>query len=180
MKKNLGPKLAVCPLPVFLVATYDREGKPNVMTVSWGGVCCSDPPCIAISVRKATHTHHALMERRAFTVNLPSREHAEAAAYFGRASGRDEDKFKKTGMTPVRSRFVDAPYIDEMPVVLECRITQISEPGSHTHFVGQVVNAMTDDGIREDIPLIEQCGPIVFGMGRYYGIGDMIEPGSPV
>jgi len=56
VKKSLGPGTWLYPTPVFVVGTYDAGGKPNVMTVAWGGICCSKPPCVAISVRKATYT----------------------------------------------------------------------------------------------------------------------------
>jgi flavin reductase (DIM6/NTAB) family NADH-FMN oxidoreductase RutF len=179
VKKDMGARLTVYPIPIYLVATYDRNNEPNVMTVGWGGVCCGNPPCISVSVRKATHTHHALMDRRAFTTNLPSEGFATAVSYFGKASGKNENKFEKAGLTPIRSDFVDAPYIEEMPVNLECKVIQIHEIGSHTQFIGQIVNAKIDASLREDTPLIEQCKPIVYGVGNdhlYYKIGGAIIP----
>ena len=103
MKKSLGPGTWLYPTPVFVVGTYDAAGKPNVMTVAWGGICCSKPPCVAISVRKATYTYGNLMERRAFTISLPSEDQVVPADYFGVASGRDTDKFAAAGLTPVRA-----------------------------------------------------------------------------
>lgn len=173
-KKSIGAKLAVYPVPLYLVATYDREGKPNVMTVGWGGVCNGNPPCLSISVRPATHTYHALMERRAFTVNLPAEEHAAAVAYCGRVSGKDENKFEKAGFTPVKAQTVDAPFILETPVSLECKIIQIHDIGSHTQFIGEIVNTHIDSSLQESIPLVEQTHPIVYAVGdneRYYPLG---------
>ena len=72
MKSSLGAKTIVPIAPVWVVGTYDREGKPNVMTVAWGGVCCSSPPCIYVSLRKATLTYGNLVERKAYTVSIPS------------------------------------------------------------------------------------------------------------
>jgi flavin reductase (DIM6/NTAB) family NADH-FMN oxidoreductase RutF len=179
MKKDMSAKLMVYPTPIYLVATYDGAGKPNVMTVGWGGVCCSNPPCISVSVRKATHTYHALMERKVFTANLPSEDFADAVSYFGKASGKNEDKFEKTGLTPMRSNYVDAPYIEEMPINLECKIIQIHEIGSHIQFIGQIVNTKIDANLQEGTPVIEQINPIVYGIGndhRYYKIGEAIVP----
>lgn len=179
MKKDLGAKLMVFPVPVYLVATYDSEGKPNVMTVGWCGVCSSSPPCIAISVRRARHTYQALEQRKAFTANLPSEEFAKYASYFGKASGKTENKFEVSGLTPVKSDFVDAPYIKEMPINLECKIVNSIEIGSHVQFIGEIVNAKINDTLREDgAPIIEQMKPIVYGVGndhRYYGLGEIIE-----
>ncbi|MEN6447835.1 MAG: flavin reductase, partial [Syntrophaceae bacterium] len=69
MKKSIGPMTMVCTTPVWIVGSYDQAGKPNIMTAAWGGVCCSEPPCIAVSLRKATYTYHNIMERKAFTIN---------------------------------------------------------------------------------------------------------------
>ena len=122
MKKSRGAKTIVYPTPVFIVGTYATDGKPNAMAVAWGGICCSRPPCVSISVRKATYTYGNLMQRRAFTVNIPGEEHVKYADYFGLVSGRNVDKFAITGLTPVKSDLVDAPYIDEFPLNLACKV----------------------------------------------------------
>src|SRR4030043_1063863 len=122
MKKSLGPKTLLFPTPVWVVGTYNKDGKPNVMTIAWGGICCSKPPCVAISLRKATYSYGNIMERKAFTVNIPSEAHAGQADYFGLVSGKNEDKFAATGLTPIKSDAVDAPYVDEFPLILECRV----------------------------------------------------------
>ena len=67
--KSIGAKTIVYPTPVLIVCTYDGEGRPNGMTVAWGGICCSDPPCIAVALREATYSYGNLMHRRAFTVS---------------------------------------------------------------------------------------------------------------
>src|SRR5512135_45723 len=122
MKKSFGAKTLVFPTPVWVVGTYDREGKPNVMSAAWGGICCSTPPCIAVSLRKATYTYGNIMEKEAFTVNIPSEAQIKAADYFGMVSGKKEDKFKAINLTPVKGDRVNAPYIEEFPVVIECRL----------------------------------------------------------
>ena len=88
MKKSFGAKTLVFPTPTWIVGTYDKDGRPNVMAAAWGGICCSDPPCIAVSLRKATYTYRALMSRKAFTVNVPSESQVKEADYFGLVSGR--------------------------------------------------------------------------------------------
>jgi flavin reductase (DIM6/NTAB) family NADH-FMN oxidoreductase RutF len=90
------------PTPVSLVGTYDKEGKPNVMTAAWVGVCCSQPPCLAISLRSAKYTYGNIAERRAFTINIPPERYVEEVDYIGLVSGRDTDKFSSTKFTPVR------------------------------------------------------------------------------
>ena len=71
MKKSLGAKM-VPTAPVWVVGSYDRNGKPNVMTAAWAGICCSKPPCLTVSLRKATYTYGNIMARKAYTVNMPS------------------------------------------------------------------------------------------------------------
>src|SRR5659263_269321 len=121
MKKSIGAHSVVYPAPVFVVGTYDVEGKPNVMTAAWGGICCSAPPCVAISLREATYTYRNILERKAFTISIPSEKYVKEADYFGMASGKHVDKFSATGLIPAKSEMVDAPYVDEFPFVLECQ-----------------------------------------------------------
>jgi len=175
MKKDIGAKTLLFPTPVLVVATYDSNGKPNAMTAAWGGICCSDPPCVTISLRKATYTYGSLMESKAYTINIPGEQYIKEADYFGIASGRNEDKFAATGLTPIKSEFVNAPYISEFPLNLECKIVHIAELGLHTQFVGEVVNVKVDSSLQENDrqPLIEQIRPLIFApdSGRYYSIG---------
>jgi flavin reductase (DIM6/NTAB) family NADH-FMN oxidoreductase RutF len=178
MKKSLGAKTLVYPTPVFVVGTYDPQGKPNVMTASWGGICCSRPPCVAVSLRKATYTYGNLIARKAFTISIPSEAHVQAVDHFGLVSGRDGDKFAAAKLTPVRSDLVDAPYVKEFPMVVECKLVHTIELGLHTQFVGEVVDvkveeaALTRDGTAD----IKQVRPLVFtpDTQAYYGIGTFI------
>lgn len=98
MKKSIGAKTIVYPTPVFLVGTYDRSGKPNVMTAAWGGICCSEPPCVAVSLRKATHSYGNIMGNRAFTINIASEEHVREADYFGIVSGKKRINYPSSGL----------------------------------------------------------------------------------
>jgi flavin reductase (DIM6/NTAB) family NADH-FMN oxidoreductase RutF len=177
MKQSLGAKTLVYPTPVFVVGTYDQNGKPNVMTASWGGICCSQPPCVAVSLRKATYTHGNIVARKAFTISIPSEQFARQADYFGMASGRNADKFAAAGLTPVRSELVDAPYVKEFPLIVECRLAHTFELGLHTQFVGEVVDVKAEDtvlnGKRVDIRKVK---PLAFtpDTQEYYGIGSFI------
>jgi flavin reductase (DIM6/NTAB) family NADH-FMN oxidoreductase RutF len=178
MKKSLGPKTLVYPTPVFVVGTYDPKGQPNVMTASWGGICCSQPPCLAVSLRKATYSYGNIVARKAFTISIPSQAQVKAADYFGIVSGRNVDKFEAAKLTPVRSDLVDAPYVKEFPMVVECKLAHTIELGLHTQFVGEIMDVKVDetaldtDG-RADIKKVK---PLVFtpDTQAYYGIGDFI------
>jgi len=175
MKKSFGAKTLIVPAPVWCVGSYDAEGNPNVMTIAWGGICCSVPPCVTVSLRKATYTYDSIMARRAYTLSVPSEQNVKEADYFGMASGRDVDKFKETGLTPVRSGLVDAPYVGEFPMVLECRVIHHYEIGLHTHFVGEILDVKIDESVlgSDGRPYIENIRPFVFDPGarRYYRVG---------
>ena len=178
MKQSLGAKTILYPAPVLIVGTYDQAGKPNVMTAAWGGICCSKPPCVTVSLRKATYSYNAIVANGAYTLSIPSESHVRAADYFGIASGREQDKFAHTGLTPVRSELVNAPYVDEFPIVLECRLLHTLEIGLHTQFVGEVLDVKADPEVLDEAgdPVLEKIRPIIFGPGirRYYGLGDFL------
>ncbi len=140
MKKSFGAKTLIYPTPVWCVGTYDADRRPNVATIAWGGICCSKPPCVTISLRKATYTYGNLMARKAFTLSVPSETHVKEADYFGMVSGRDKNKFDETGLTPVGSTLVEAPYVAEFPMILECRVVHHHEIGLHTHFIGEIID----------------------------------------
>ena len=175
MKKSLGAKTLAYPAPVFVVGTYDSRGKPNAMTASWGGICCSQPPCMTVSLRKATYTHANIVARRAFTISIPSAAHVREADYFGIASGRDADKFAAAHLTPARAERVDAPYVEEFPLVLECRLVHTAELGLHTQFVGEILDVKADAAVlRPDgLPDIKLIRPLIFAPGaqEYYETG---------
>ncbi len=178
MKKSIGAKTLLYPTPVLIVGTYDKAGKPNGMAVAWGGICCSKPPCVAVSLRKATYSYGNIVERKAFTVSIPSEVHVKEADYFGIASGRDVDKFAATALTPVKSDLVDAPYVAEFPVVLECKLLHTLEIGLHTQFVGEILDVKVDESVMDDEgrPDATKIKAMMFATGsrEYYGIGALL------
>jgi flavin reductase (DIM6/NTAB) family NADH-FMN oxidoreductase RutF len=176
MKRSIGANTIVYPTPVFVVGSYDKDGRPNVMTVAWGGICCSSPPCAAISLRKATYTFGNITVTNAFTINIPSRSQVAVVDYIGCVSGKEEDKFTAAGLTPVRSEIVNAPYVDEFPLVLECKVIRVVEIGLHTQFIGQILDVKVDkDCVGVDgLPDIEKVKPFIYAPDRnaYYVVGE--------
>ena len=174
MKKSLGAQTMVPTTPVWVVGTFNKDGKPNVMTAAWGGVCCSKPPCIYVSLRKATNTYGNIVERKAFTVSIPSENYVKEADYFGIASGKN-DKFAATGLTAVKSEVVDAPYVEEFPLNLECKVIQIVEIGLHTEFIGEVMDVKADASVLDErgLPDIEKVKPIIWSIAgmSYHKVG---------
>jgi flavin reductase (DIM6/NTAB) family NADH-FMN oxidoreductase RutF len=184
MKKSLGAQVLAYPTPTWVVGSYDRQGKPNVMTAAWGGICCSKPPCVAVSLRKATYSYQNLIDRKAFTINVPTETQVKQADYFGLASGRDTDKFAATGLTPVRADHVDAPYIQEFLFVLQCKVVHVIELGLHTQFVGEILDVNADPSILDSngMPDAAKLKPIVYAPGtkRYHGLGPSLGQGFDV
>ena len=175
MKKSLGVKTLACPTPLWVVGTYDSEGKPNVMTIAWGGICCSKPQSVNISLRKATYSYSNIIDRKAFTINIPSEKYAKEADYFGIATGSKTNKFADTGLTPLKSDLVDAPYIKEFPLILECKMAHNTEIGTHTLFVGEIIDVKTDESVlgENGLPDINKVQPVLFApeVRTYHGIG---------
>jgi len=178
MKTSLGARTVVYPAPVFVVGTYDKNGKANAMTAAWGGICCSQPPCVTVSLRKATYSYGNIKERKAYTLNIPSEKNVEAADYFGIASGKSEDKLAAAGLTPVKSTLVDAPYIQEFLLVLECRLLRAVEIGLHTQFIGEILDVKADPSVLDEsgIPDIKKIGPVLYAPESrgYYTVGAFI------
>ena len=175
MKKSAGPKTIIFPTPALVVATYDKDGKANAMTAAWAGICCSNPPCVAVSLMKSRYTYENIMEQKAFTINIPSEAHVKSVDYFGIASGRKIDKFSVTGLTPVKSTLINAPYIEEFPLILECKLLQTVEIGSHTQFIGEILDVKADESVltEDGLPDAEKVMPICFAPGKpgYFGFG---------
>ena len=181
MKKSLGAKTILYPTPVWVIGSYDKDGKPDVMAASWAGICCSRPPCVTVSLRKATYTFGNIMEKKAFTVNIPSEAHAKEADYFGLVSGRNVDKFKSAGLTPIKSELVDAPYIKEFPLIVECRLLHSFEIGlhsKHTMFVGEIMDVKIEETMlgENGVPDMGKLRPFTFApeAQKYYKTGGIL------
>ena len=178
MKRSLGAKTLAQPAPLWIIGSYDEAGNPNVMAAAWGGLCCSKPPCVAVSLREERHSYAAILDRRAFTISVPSARHAEQADYLGIASGKDRDKFAATGLTPVRSDVVDAPYVGEFPLILECTLLRTVSLGMHIQFVGQVMDVKADEDVLDasGYPDSAKVRPIIFTpvTRTYHTVGDYL------
>jgi flavin reductase (DIM6/NTAB) family NADH-FMN oxidoreductase RutF len=174
----MGARTLLFPAPVLMVGTYGHDGKPNLMNAAWGGICCSQPPCVAVSLRKATYSWAGIVERKAFTVGIACETRMAEADFVGIASGRDVDKFTSTGLTPVRSDLVDAPYAAEFPVVLECRLLQTIEIGLHTQFIGEIVDVKAETGVlgEDGHPDIMKIKPLIYDTSHrgYHGVGPLL------
>jgi flavin reductase (DIM6/NTAB) family NADH-FMN oxidoreductase RutF len=178
MKRSVGAQPLAYPLPVFVIGTYGPDGKPDIMVAAWGGICASEPPSVSVSINPDHQTCRNLRETKAFTVNIPSEKYLAETDYCGMVSGRDHDKFQKTGLTPVRSEHVPAPYVGEFPVVLECRVSAFHRIGKGVQVVGEILDVKADEEIlgSDGKPDLQKIGVVAFdvtGM-QYYSFGKVI------
>jgi flavin reductase (DIM6/NTAB) family NADH-FMN oxidoreductase RutF len=150
MKIQIPPYVHSFPAPVVLIGCGTVE-QPNLITCSWFGVVCSEPPMINVSIRKSRFSYHLIEGNREFTVNLPRRKDIEAVRLCGVQSGETVNKFKKLGLTAVPCRpLSQAPMIEEFPMVLACQVKQIIELGTHDMFISEVLAIHCDESLRRD------------------------------
>jgi flavin reductase (DIM6/NTAB) family NADH-FMN oxidoreductase RutF len=175
MKKSIGAKTFLPVTPVLIVGSYDDQFQPNLMACAWGGICCSKPPCVNVSLRKATYSYHNIVSRKAFTVNMLFSDQVKKVDFYGLVSGRDHHKFEQTGITPVKSDLVDAPYGKEFPMVLECKVIHQIEIGLHTEFIGEILDIKVDDHLLDENGnlLVDKLHPILYipEIREYYSLG---------
>ena len=146
MKKDLGVLMAVYPMPVLMVATYDENGKVDVMNAAWGNICAPDK--IALFISEAHKTTKNIRAVKAFTVSLADKAHIDEADFFGIASGNSmDDKFERTGLTARKSEHVNAPVIEEFPLVIECELAEIVETENLHAVVGRIVNVAAEESV---------------------------------
>ena len=176
-KRSLGVKNLVFPEPAMVIGSYDKDGKPNIMTAAWFGVANSRPFKVSVSLRPATYSYHCIMENMAFTVNVPDASLISYVKFAGKYSGKDMNKFDETGLTPVKSEYVNAPYVKEFPIVLECKVTGYHDLGSHRQFIGEVVDSKIDERLlnEEGMVNMDLFDPIIYGQGKYYSGLELIE-----
>ena len=164
------------PVPAVLVSVANKAGKSNLFTVAWAGTICSDPPCVSISVRKNRFSYNMLRETGEFVINLTTKDLAFATDYCGVVSGRDVDKWQRTGLTPVPGTKVSVPYIKESPVAIECRIMDVKELGTHDMFIAEVVAVTVDDTYMDETGRFnfKDADPLAYSHGEYYTLGECV------
>ncbi len=146
MKRDLGVIPAVYPMPVLMVAAYDENHKVNVMNAAWGMICDMDK--IALFISEPHKTTQNILKTKAFTVSIADRDHMDVADFFGIATGNKmSDKFERTGYTAVMSQHVQAPIIDEFPVVMECELAEVVNTEHMYCIVGKIVNVAADEKV---------------------------------
>lgn len=147
MKKNFGKKNWMFPMPVLMIGTYNEDGSPNMMNAAWGGITLEDE--ITICIDTAHKTWENIAARKAFTVAFGTADAVRACDYLGIVSGNDApDKVAKSGFTALKSEFVDAPVMAELPLVLECELVSMNE--ENCNVVGRILNCAVEEAVLTD------------------------------
>ena len=165
----------LAPVPPALVSCGSME-KPNVLTVAWTGIVCSDPPKTYVSVRSSRYSYELIRDSGEFVINLPTEALARATDYCGVHSGRNKDKFAEMGLTAQACSVVSAPQIAQSPISLECRVTDQIPLGSHDMFLADivVVNVAEELLDKEGKLHLERMKPIAYAHGDYYALGKQL------
>jgi len=177
MKQNWKPGNMVYPLPAALISCGNIEGKTNLLTVSWLGTICSDPPMCYISVRPERFSYQIIKESGEFVINLTTTDMAKVTDWCGVKSGRNFDKFKECGLTPATATIVKCPIVNEAPISIECRVREIKPLGSHDMFIADVVNIIADDRYIDPETgafSLAAAGIMAYSHGTYYSLGKRI------
>ena len=166
----------VYPLPVVMVSCKEEGKAPNIITVAWTGTICTNPAMVYISVRPERYSYDMIKNSGEFVINLTTEKLAYATDLCGVRSGRDMDKFKETGLTPVMGSLKQAPYIKESPVNIECVVEQVIPLGSHHMFVAKVVAVHVDEAYMDEKGKfhLSRSNPIVYSHGEYYNLGKQL------
>ena len=147
--KSLGVIPAVYPMPVLMVAAYDKDGRVNVMNAAWG--MTSDMDKIALFIGEDHKTTKNIRESKAFTVSIADRDHMDAADFFGIATGNKmEDKFERTGYHAVKSDLVNAPIVTEFPLCMECELAEIVQTENLHAVVGLIKDVKSDEKVLDE------------------------------
>ncbi|OFX44729.1 MAG: flavin reductase, partial [Bacteroidetes bacterium GWA2_30_7] len=136
------PGTMIYPLPAVMVSCGSDIEEYNIITISWTGTICTNPPMCYISIRPDRYSHGIIMKNKEFVINLTTKKLAYETDWCGVNSGREHNKFQEMKLTPSKAQIVKAPIINESPVNIECIVKDILALGSHDMFIAEVVNVM--------------------------------------
>lgn len=177
MKQDWKPGTMIYPLPAVLVSCGCEPSEYNLLTVSWVGTVCTNPPMCYISVRPERHSYPILKKNGEYVINLTTRAMAFATDWCGVVSGKDYRKFEEMMLTPGRASVVHAPLIEESPLCIECRVREVQALGSHDLFLSDVVNVRADEQFLDPETGafdMRKADLLAYVHGKYYGLGDLI------
>lgn len=176
-KEAWKPGTLIYPLPAVLVSCGSTPEEYNMLTIAWTGTVCTNPPMCYISVRKERHSYDLIRRTGEFAINLTTEAMARATDWCGVRSGRDNNKWEATGLTPMENEYISAPIIAESPLSICCKVRQVIELGSHDMFLADVVGILADKRYIDPETgkfSLDKARPIVYSHGEYYTLGELI------
>lgn len=165
------------PTPVVMVSCGSTLDEYNIITIAWTGTVSSDPPMCFVSIRPERHSYGIIKQSGEFVINLVDKKLTPYADWCGVRSGKKYNKFVETGLTPVKASKVRAPMIEEAPVNLECKVTQIVPLGSHDMFLAEVVAVHVNEKLfspKTDAIDLKRADLVAYSHGHYYTLGEII------
>ncbi|MBR6106156.1 MAG: flavin reductase family protein [Paludibacteraceae bacterium] len=177
MKRRFKPGTMIYPVPAALISCGADETERNIFTASWVGTVCTNPPMCYVSIRPERHSYPIIKKNMEFVINLTNEELAKVADWCGVRSGKDYNKFKEMKLTPQKTIEINSYYIDESPLSIECKVTEIIELGSHHMFIANVMNVLADEKYIDpetDTFHLDQAKLIAYNHGHYYQLGGEI------
>lgn len=171
------PGTMIYPLPAVLISCGSSPEDYNLITISWVGTICTNPPMCYISVRPERHSHQIIKRTGEFVINLTNEDMAYATDWCGVKSGKDFNKFEEMKLTPAKGEMVNAPIVKESPLCIECKVTKIIPLGSHDMFIAEVLNIQADSKYIDpatDIFKLSEAKLIAYSHGHYYKLGEEI------
>lgn len=175
-KVSWRPGTQIYPLPAVIVTCGDKPENWNMLTIAWVGTICSDPAMCYISVRPERFSYPLLMENMEYTINLTTEKMAFATDWVGVRSGKDNNKWEITGLTPLPGEKVASPTILESPLSIECRVKEVIHLGTHDMLISEVLNVRVDSDLMDETGKfnLEKAGLIAYSHGHYYSLGQII------
>lgn len=176
-KVSWKPGTMIYPLPAVIVTCGATREEWNMLTVAWTGTICTDPAMCYISVRPERYSYPIIKKQMEFTINLTTIDMAHATDWCGVRSGKDFDKWKETGLTPIPGEKVSSPTIEQSPLAIECRVKSIVNLGSHDMFIAEVLNVRADDRFIDTETgkfSLEKSGIMAYCHGAYFELGELI------
>lgn len=176
-KVSWKPGTMIYPLPAVLISCGSTPEEYNLLTISWVGTICTNPPMCYISVRPERHSYDIIKRNMEFVINLTNEEMAYATDWCGVKSGKDHNKFAEMKLTPAKSDLIQAPIVKESPLSIECRVKEIIPLGSHDMFIAEVVNVQADSRyINQETGefKLSEAKLIAYSHGHYHKLGEEI------
>ncbi len=168
---NFGAKPFIYPMPVLIIGTYDENGVPNAMNAAWGTITDMNEITISMSPHKTTEN---LAKTGAFTVSIATENTVVPCDYVGvESASKVPDKFAKAGFHAIKSDYVNAPLIEELPMALECKVKSYEDE----ILVGEIVNVCAAESILTDGKIDpKKLKPIAYDPVNhtYMGLGEVV------